>query len=109
MVPLYVLGVVIIGLAILFAIIMFCVINQETSPSYGRHQTARPPKRVCKYTGYCCSKSVCTHTSPCWSTEDMRRFRNAIGDYIVRKYYEDLRKEQEKQLYDSMLEELHKK
>ena len=107
MVPLYVLGVVIIDLTILFAIIMFCSIEQGTS-SPRRPQTARPPKRVCKYTGSCCSKSVCTHTSPCWSTEDMRRFRNDIGDYIVRKYYEDLRKEQEKQLYDSMLEELRK-
>lgn len=96
MVPLYVLGVVIIGLTILFAIIMFCSIAQGTS-SYRRPQTARPPKRAYKYTG------------PCWSDEDMRRFRNELGDYIVRKYYEDLRKEQEKQLYDSMLEELRKK
>lgn len=97
MVPVYVLGVVVIGFTILFAIVMFCVMDQESSSSYRRPQTARPPKRAYKYTG------------PCYSTEDMRRFRNDIGDYIVRKYYEDLRKEREKQLYDSMLEELQKK
>lgn len=83
--------------AIIFLMIMIPAIKEASSPSYGRPQTARPPKRVCKYTG------------PCWSTEDLRRFRNDIGDYLVRKYYEDLRKEQEKQLYDSMLEELRKK
>lgn len=104
-----VLGCVIIGFTILFAIIMFCVINQETSSSYGRPQTARPPKRVCKYTGSFCSKSVCKYTGRCYSLEDMRRFRNDIGDYIVRKYYEDLRKERDKQLYNSMLEELRRK
>lgn len=86
-------GFTIIG-AIIFLVMMIPVIGEASSR---RPQTARPPKRVCKY------------TSPCWSTEDMRRFRNDIGDYLVRKYYEDLRKEQEKQLYDSILEELRKK
>ena len=92
-----VLGCTIIGFTITFWIVMLFAIKRESSPSYRRPQTARPPKRVCKY------------TEPCWPTEDMRRFRNDIGDYLVRKYYEDLRKEQEKQLYDSMLEELRKK
>lgn len=95
MVPLYVLGVVIIGLTILFAIIMFCSIEQGTS-SPRRPQTARPPKRAYKYTG------------PCYSTEDMRRFRNDIAVVVVLKFYEDRRKERDKQLYDSMLEELRK-
>lgn len=80
--------------AIIFLVMMIPVIGEASSR---RPQTARPPKRVCIYTG------------PCWSTEDMRRFRNDMGDYLVRKYYEDLRKEREKQLYASMLEELCKK
>lgn len=101
-------GFTIIG-AIIFLMIMIPAVREASSSSYGRPQTARPPKRVCKYTGSCCSKRMCKYTGPCWSTEDMRRFRNEVGDYAVRKFYEDRRKEQEKQLYASMLEELRRK
>ena len=45
-------GFTIIG-AIIFLVIMIPVIREASSPSYGRPQTARPPKRVCKYTGHC--------------------------------------------------------
>lgn len=76
--------------AIIFLVMMIPVIGEASSR---RPQTARPPKRLCKYTGSCCSKKVCKYTGSCWSTEDLRRFRNDIGDYLVRKYYEDLRKE----------------
>jgi hypothetical protein len=54
-----VLAYVIIGFsimgAIIFLMIMIPVVRESSSSSYGRPQTARPPKRVCKYTGYCCS------------------------------------------------------
>lgn len=83
-------GFTIIG-AIIFLMIMIPAVREASSPSYGRPQTARPPKRVCKYTGSCCYKKVCIYTGPCWSTEDMRRFGNDTGDCVVRKYYEELR------------------
>lgn len=39
--------------AIIFLVMMIPVIREASSPSYGRPQTARPPKRACKYTGRC--------------------------------------------------------
>ena len=55
---------------IIFLMIMIPAVREASSPSYGRPQTARPPKRVCKYTGRCCSKSVCKYTGRCYSLED---------------------------------------